>query len=195
MWRGRSTSGRRAGTEELLRELLEDRDLYEISGGGVTFTGGEPLLQAKALLPLLKALGREGIHRAVETCAAVPRECVETVLEHLDLVFCDLKCLSEPLHRQGTGASNREILENLRFLVGSARRLMIRIPVICGFNDGELPAMAEFVRSLPGAPETELLPYHELCRAKYEALGRPFGTDGYRAPAEDELHGMRELFR
>ena len=161
----------------------------------MTFTGGEPLLQAQALRPLLKELGRLKIHRAVETCMAVPWETAEPLLEELDLVFCDFKCLSDSLHREGTGASNRQILENLRLLAVRAKRLVVRIPVIVGFNDGELADMAAWLRDLGDGFETELLPYHDLCASKYEALRRPFLTEGYRTPSKAEMETFRSLFR
>ena len=187
--------GRHMDADVLFQEILEDRDLYGISGGGVTFTGGEPFLQAAALAPLLRRLGREGIHRAVETSMAIPWETAEPLLEDLDLVFCDMKCLSGDLHRQGTGRSNEGILQNLRRLAGRAKRLVVRIPVIVGFNDGELADMAAWLRELGGGFETELLPYHDLCASKYEALRRPFRTEGYRTPTEREMETFRAIFR
>ncbi len=153
------------------------------------------MLQARALLPLLKELGRLGIHRAAESCMAVPWETAELLLDELDLVFCDFKCLSEDLHREGTGVSNRQILENLRRLAGLAKKLVVRIPVIVGFNDGELGDMAAWLRDLGDGFETELLPYHNMCASKYEALRRPFLTEGYRTPSEAEMEAFRGLFR
>lgn len=186
--------GRYATVDELLQELAEDMDIYMESGGGVTFSGGEPVLQNEFLLEVLQACKARGIHTAVETAGCWAWERMEALLPYIDLVYCDLKSLDERKHVYATGVSNTGIIENLRRLSRACSRLIVRIPVVAGFNEDELPQMASFIGALEPPPEVELLPYHSLCVAKYQALGRPFLAEAYRAPTPEQLKRYSALF-
>ena len=165
--------GKDVTPEEILPALLEDREFYEQSGGGVTLSGGECLLQpafSKALLSLLK---KEGIHTCVDTSGAIPQKNLEAVMEFTDLFLFDVKAIDENVHLACTGKSNRKILENLAFLTKSGKMCEIRTPVVPGFNDGEVEKIKEFLKGLPNITAHKLLPYHDLARSKYQSLGLP----------------------
>ena len=186
--------GKEMSVAEVLEEVLRDRDLYEISGGGVTLSGGEPVLQTAFLAELLQELKKAGVHTAVETAGCYETERLERILPFVDLLYMDLKCLEEEKHRRVIGASNGPILQNIQVAAQKAKKPVIRIPVIPGFNDGELPAMAEYIRNLPGHMEVELLPYHDMCAGKYEALNRPFLVEGYTVPGAEAMKAYRSWF-
>ncbi len=157
--------------EALADRLLRRSDLYEATGGGVTLSGGEPLLQADFAAELLSLL--EGkTHRAIETCGYASRETFETVINNCDFVFMDLKLYDEEAHRRYTGVSNKQILENARILQKSCIPHKFRIPLIPNITDTEdnLRALSEII----GEDEAELLSYNRLAPAKYASVGRKF---------------------
>ena len=163
--------GRRYTVEKLLPQLLEDKTFYENSGGGVTLSGGECLLQADFCAELLKALKAQGIHTAVDTCGFVNRESLDKVIPHTDLFLYDMKAMDEALHIRLTGQSNGLILENLRYLDSLGKDIHIRIPFVPGCNDDQMPAMAQFVKTLSHVSQVDVLAYHNYAGSKYEALG------------------------
>ena len=156
---------------DLLPRLMEDRDFYENSGGGVTLSGGECLLQADFCAELLAAIKKEGIRTAVDTCGAVPQSAIEKVLPFADVFLYDLKAASSELHRALTGEPNERILSNLRFLVDSGAKIEIRVPFVPEKNGAEMEAIAELVASLDPAIPVRVLAYHDLARSRYAALG------------------------
>ena len=167
-------SGVRRAAGDVLREALSDAAFYE-DGGGLTLTGGEPLLQpafAEALLRLAKA---ERLNTAIETTGNAPWETIEAVSPYVDLWLFDLKHMDSPAHRKWTGLGNELILSNLRRLAASGAPIRVRMPLIPEVNSSEdnLRRTGEFVAGLGGAVRSlDLLPYHKLARAKYEALGQ-----------------------
>lgn len=186
--------GRKQTAEELLKEVIKDKVFYDTSGGGVTFSGGECMLQPAALLEVLKLCKENGIHTAVDTAGCVPWESFERILPYTDLFLYDMKCFSEELHIQGTGVSNQLILENLKKLSAEFEGdIMIRIPVIPGFNEEaqELQAMADFLSGLR-IKEVELLPYHKMGGHKYEAAGMKFTE--YTVPDKEKMEEYKKLF-
>jgi pyruvate formate lyase activating enzyme len=170
----------------VLQEVLRDRPFYE-GGGGLTLTGGEPTLQpemAEALLRLAKA---EAISTAMETCGHTAWHAIQRLLPYLDLILFDLKHLDSETHRAFTGVGNQLILSNLRQLAALNVPLVIRVPLIPGFNATRecLRDIAGFLLELNGAVErVELLPYHTLGRSKYLALGKEYPWDGHARLAE-----------
>lgn len=163
--------GRMYSADEVMAEILKDRRFYAASGGGVTFTGGECMLQPDFLEDLLKQCRKQGIHTAVDTAGNIPFDRFEQILPYTDLFLYDVKLLDSEKHRKYTGASNRLILENLEKLLRLGAKLYIRIPVIPGVNKEEIPTMEKYLSAL--CPEKiELLPYHRLGEDKYLALGR-----------------------
>ena len=156
--------------EEALEAALEDRFFYG-TDGGVTLSGGEPLLQAEFAAAAAQRLKEEGIRTAIDTSGFAPWEKFELILPYADLFLYDLKAFDEDLHRELTGVSNGLILENLQKLCDKNARIFIRIPVIPGVNDGELEAIADFIAPLP-IENVELMAYHDTARDKYTALHR-----------------------
>ena len=163
--------GREVSADELIPLLLEDREFYEASGGGVTLSGGECLLQADFCAELLKKLKAEGISTAVDTCGYVKREELEKVVPYTDVFLYDVKAADSDVHLRLTGVPNGLILDNLRFLDGAGAKTEIRIPFVPGLNDGEIPAIAGLLRPLSHVTGVRLLPYHDMAAAKYAALG------------------------
>ena len=180
--------------EEVMAEVHRDRDYYNDSGGGVTFSGGEPFLQKEFLLELLRLSKRAGLHTAVDTAANVPFEWIEEALPYTDLFLFDCKVIDEERHRAVTGVSNRRILENLRKLGDGRARVWVRVPVIPGTNDTpeEIGAIAEFLTDLPGVEQVELLPFHHLGSGKYDSLGLDYPSQELKPPSESQ---MEELVR
>jgi len=190
----RKVCGRKYTVGEVLAEVIKDKCFYDTSGGGVTFSGGECMMQVDFLLELLKKCKENGIHTAVDTAGCVTWEKFENILPYADLFLYDVKCFSEDLHIQGTGVSNKLILENLKRLSAEfAGDINVRIPVIPGFNDDpeEMQAMADFLNCLR-IKEVELLPYHKMGEHKYEAAGMTFTE--YAVPEKEKMEGYKSLF-
>ncbi len=183
--------GRETTVEELLPRLLEDREFYAQSGGGVTLSGGECLMQADFCATLLSALKAEGIHTAVDTCGLVPRASLDRVIPYTDIFLYDIKAYDEEVHRRCTGAPNAQILENLRYLDARGVPIEIRIPFVPDYNDGEIEAIARFLAPLQSVTKIRLLAYHSYAGSKYEALGMENKLPT-RLPTEAELKKARE---
>ena len=177
-----SVCGSGMTSEELAKRLLRDRDVYEMSGGGVTFSGGEPLMQHAFVAEVLEILAGEGIHTAMETSSCAAHDIYRKTLEHVSLVFADMKLFDREAHIRYTGVPNDNIKRNLRWLLDeSGKKCIIRVPLIPGITDTDenLAAIGEFV----GDAETELLPYNAMAGAKYASVGKTYtlSADEYRA--------------
>ena len=140
--------GEEKSADELLPELLKDKEFYQNSGGGVTLSGGECLLQTDACVELLKKLKENGVHTAVDTCGFVPINALERVKDYTDVFLYDIKAFEEETHKQCTGQSNRLIFENLLFLEERGCKMEIRIPYVPDYNDKEIHKIIEFVKNL-----------------------------------------------
>ena len=186
--------GKEVSADELLPALLEDRDFYETSGGGVTLSGGECLAQADFCAELLARLKAEGIHTAVDTCGSVPRENFDKVIPYTDIFLYDVKAFDEDVHIRCTGQSNRLILENLRYLDGLGRDIEIRIPYVPGYNDGQMEKIAAFLKTLQHVRGIKVLAYHNFAGSKYAALGME-NTLPPVLPTEDEIARAQALFQ
>lgn len=172
--KAREIVGRCMSIEEIMEEVLSDRMFYESSGGGVTFSGGEPLVWADILVKLIRACKEEGIHTAIETSGYGQWDCIRPVFEAVDLVLYDLKAMDSSLHYQLTGVSNEEILDHARKICHELKKpMVIRIPVVPGCNDSEdnIRKTAAFIKEeLDPGFMVNLLPYHNLGTAKEERL-------------------------
>ena len=168
---------RRVEVRELYGEILKDEPFFR-HGGGVTLSGGEPLLQSEFAAQLLKLLQERKIHTAIETALLVPKENLHRVLPHLDLVFADCKLLDEEAHRKATAVSNRRIKENIELLLTSEQRerVVIRTPMIPGYTatDENIAAIAKFLARLYPDVRYEILNYNPLASAKYHLVGREY---------------------
>ncbi len=185
--------GRTYSVEEVLNEVLKDKMFYDNSGGGVTFSGGECMLQVGFLQEVLKACRANGIHTAVDTAGNVPWESFERILNDTDLFLYDVKLFDGEKHKRYTGVDNRRILENLTRLLDAKANVYIRIPIIGGVNDSteEMEKIRDFLR--PHRPQrTELLPYHALGLHKYEALGME--KQEFSVPDEALMRRLRAVF-
>ena len=163
--------GKEMMPQELLPLLLEDRDFYEVSGGGVTLSGGECLSQADFCAELLRALKEKGIHTAVDTCGFVSQSALDQVIPYTDVFLYDIKAFDEDVHRRCTGRSNKQILENLVYLDSCGKDIEIRIPYVPGFNDDQIHKIAAFLKNLNHVKAVKVLPYHNYAGSKYAALG------------------------
>jgi len=165
--------GKYMTVDEVMQEVLKDRRFYENSGGGVTLSGGEPTTQLNFAVALLQRCKQQGLHTTLDTCGYAPWSTMEKLLKYTDLVLYDIKHMDPVKHRQGTGESNRIILENARRI---AKRwpMRVRVPLIPGFNDSvdDVRAIARFVRTELGSVEIDLLPYNKFGEAKFERLDK-----------------------
>lgn len=154
--------GKTMNVEEVMREIRKDLIFYDESGGGVTFSGGEPFLQPDFLMELLEACRRERIHTAVDTTCHAPWPILEAAAKKANLFLCDLKHLDNQKHEIYTGVPNGQILDNLGRLAEYAENMIIRIPIIPGFNSSkeDISASADFVESLENVREIDVLPYN-----------------------------------
>ena len=190
----RALSGRTVSVEDVLCEIEKDAVFYRVSGGGVTVSGGEPLLQAAFVADLLRACQERGIGTAIETCGYADWTDFALVLRHTDAVLFDLKHADPRAHRRLTGASNARILANLRRVVASGVPVSARVPLVPGCNADEdaVRAIAGLVRELK-IRDLHLLPYHRLGETKYRALGRGYPLDGVAPPADATVRRLAEV--
>ena len=186
---------RRVEAEELVREIRHQAVFYRFSGGGVTFSGGEAAMQPDFLAELADRLYDDGVSLAIETCGVFDFHRLAPVLRKMDLIFYDFKHIDPETHREYTGRDNRLVLENLPRTAALGVPLVVRIPVVPGFNadDGTLSAMFRWLRDHVPAAALELLPCHSFGEEKYRQLGRkvpnfpapdPADMDRWRAMAE-----------
>ena len=181
--------GKDVTVEEILPELLSDLPYYRRSGGGITLSGGEILAQPKFAKDLLQACKENGLHTAVESTANAPFDVIEQILPYLDLYLLDIKHMDSEKHKQYTGASNQLILENAKKIAQSGVQLVIRTPVVPGFNDtaAEIKAISKFAASLQGVEEHHLLPYHRLGQDKYTGLNRNYALKDVEPPSKEKM--------
>jgi pyruvate formate lyase activating enzyme len=189
-------SGSLRTVEDVMKTVRADAPFYRNSGGGMTVSGGEPLLQPEFTGALLAAAKAEGIHTALDTAGNVPYERFEAVLPNADLLLFDLKCMDNERHLQAVGAENTRILENLRRLGQGDTPVWIRIPVIPGVNDTEenMRAVAVFLAALPAVRRLELLPYHSLGAGKHESLGNTYTAAELKAPSKEHMTMLAAMF-
>ena len=182
----REISGRTATADEVFSVIMRDRAYYETSGGGVTLSGGEPLLQPDFAFELLRLCKEAGLHTAVETAANVPWSVFDRLLPFIDLVLCDVKGADPALHQKNTGVSNRLILENAEKLKQSGKTVRFRMPYVPGYNDAELPA----VRALTAGFPLELMAYHAIGASKYAALGLDYPCAKVAPPEKADMSAL-----
>jgi len=190
-------SGERRTVGEVVAELVRDRVFYERSGGGVTLSGGEPLLQPEFTAALLNACKREGLHTALETSGCQRWEAFERLLTDLDLLLYDLKIMDPGKHQRLVGVSNELILENLRRAVGRGVPTIVRVPVVAGLTDDieNYGTMAEFLRGISPIGRVDLLPYHRLGEGTYARLGRTYALLGIPLVTDEKLAELASILR
>jgi pyruvate formate lyase activating enzyme len=183
--------------QEVMASIEREIPFYDESHGGVTFSGGEPLMQPTFLSTLLKACRAQEIHTVVDTSGFASWKIFERIREDVDLFLYDLKHMDGIRHRAVTGVSNDVILENLRRLTATGAKCIVRIPLIPGINDDEnnLVESGKFLASLAHIQSVELMGYHDIAQAKYEALGRDYTLAGMKPPAKTEIDHAAGLLR
>lgn len=187
--------GKHMTVEEVMKEIEKDIIFYTLSGGGVTISGGEPLVQWKFVREIFRKCQEEAIHTALYTCGHSSWEIMKEVLEFVDLVLYDIKVIDAEKHLKYTGVTNRVILENAKRIDSEGIPLMIRIPIIPGYNDSEksIRHTAEFIVRLKHVKEVGILPYHCYGLQKYKRLGRQYKLENCESPTKDKLQNIREI--
>ena len=193
----REMAGRLMTVPEVLAEVERDRLFYEESGGGVTFSGGEPLLQWRFLVELLRTCREQDLHTALDTSGFAAWEVFERILPYTNLVLYDLKHTDPEQHRKVTGAPLEPILRNLECLSDRGIPLWLRVPLVPGINDdmANLRRVGELAARLPGIRRVSLLAYHPTAAGKYERLGRPYRLPETPAPADEQMAAAAAVLR
>ena len=186
-YKARELSARAYSVRALLEEIEKDSVVFRNSGGGVTLSGGEPMIHPAYAAELLARCRSKGIHTAVETCGAVSWRNFEQVLPFVELFLYDLKLIDSEKHEHWTGVSNRLILENATRLAELGKRIIARVPLIRQVNDDdeEFTSIARFAAGLKNAGELHILPFHQVGSSKYELVGREYGMQD--VPEENDL--------
>jgi pyruvate formate lyase activating enzyme len=189
--------GKTMTVEEVVSEIAKDTVFYDESSGGVTFSGGEPLLQPSFLIALLKACGELDLHRTVDTSGYADTRVLLNTARFTELFLYDLKHMDSEKHRRFTGASNKKILNNLKCLSQQGAEIVIRFPLVPGINDDaeNIDRTGEFVSSLPSVKRLNLLPYHWTAAAKYKNLGLDFKTKDIPKPSREHLEAIAGRLR
>lgn len=166
-------TGWQATVDEVMDEIRKDMPFFDQSGGGVTFSGGEPFAQPEFLMALLLACQDVSIHRTIDTSAYASRKIMLDAAKITDLMLCDIKHMDSGRHKEFTGVGNERILENIRALAGTDCELRIRLPLIPGVNDSRenIAATIKFIRQLECVSSVDVLPYHQAAKSKYRKLG------------------------
>ena len=187
-------SGNPMTVEEILAEVRKDKAFYDNSGGGMTVSGGEPLFHPSFTLALLKAAKEEGLHTCIETSGFAAWKDVEALIPYVDLFLWDVKETDAALHKQFTGVDNARILENLHRLDAAGAKMVLRCPIIPGYNarPEHLAGIAALANSLANVQRIEVEPYHPRGSSKSAAIGENYALEGLGFPAEDVVKGWME---
>ncbi len=183
--------------EKVMMEIEKDKKFFEESGGGVTFSGGEPFAQHEFLYGLLNACRKRNIHTTVDTTGYIKREQLNDIHKLVDLFLYDLKHMDDKLHKKYTGVSNKLIIENLKWLSNRKRNIIIRFPVVPGYNDSEknIDLMRFLLEKLyPDVKHIDLLPYHKMAGSKAKRLGLKQQVDEIEEPDAQKLGYIRKKF-
>ncbi len=186
--------GKEFTVEELLPILLEDKDFYDNTNGGVTLSGGECLLYADFCAELLKRLKEKGIHTAIDTCGYVNREAIDKVLPYTDIFLYDIKALDNDVHIKCTGQSNKVILENLQYIDKKGKAIEVRIPYVPEYNANQMEKIAKFLKTVTNLKKVKVLPYHNYAVSKYLSLGMK-NTLPNVVPNEKDLNDKKLYFK
>ncbi len=189
--------GRWITVDELMVEIEKDRIFMEESGGGVTFSGGEPLMQHQALFALLKDCRVRKIHTALDTSGLVSESIFQQATELSDLILYDLKSLNDKIHRKYTGMSNKKILDNLEIALKGEARIVLRIPLVAGFNDTredqqQLIAYLAGLDNQHNLDQIDILPYHLFGTQKYKRFHKKNRQNGFGTPSGETVNSLKE---
>ncbi len=182
-------SGMEMSVDEVIEKVLRDKSFYENSGGGLTVSGGEPLMHPTFVLELFKKAKEKNIHTAIETSGYANSDIIESILPFTDLVLFDVKETNSELHKQYTGKDNSLILENLKLLNQNGAKIILRCPIIPGYNDRDehFEGIARLANELNSVERIDIEPYHNLGKGKAKALGKDYPLSGLTLPTEDQI--------
>ena len=189
-------SGRTISSSDLMEEILKSTIYYDFSEGGVTFSGGEPLLQGAFLKEMLEKCKKEGIHTALDTSGFSSLDTIKSIINDVDLFLFDLKIINDSLHKQFIGVPNKQIIDNLKFITQTrGKDVIIRIPVIPGITstDQNIEDILTLLSSLKAIREVNLLPFHNV-KEKYDRLGMEYKLEEVRAPSDEEMNLIKQRF-
>lgn len=195
--RALSLAGYEISSDEVIHILKKDLPFYKKSNGGITLSGGEPLLQQKFVLDILKQAKALGIHTCIDTTAYRKWEHIQEVVPYIDLFLVDLKSMDTSNHRELTGVGNGIILENIKQLVENDARIIFRVPVIPGVNDdiANFTLMVSFLKSLHSTIEgIELLPFNVMARSKYQRFGKPYLYTNLKTQTPEKMNEIAKIF-
>ena len=187
--------GKTVSASDILPALLEDKIFFDGSNGGVTISGGEPLMQHEFTAELLKLLKENGVHTALDTCLYASRESLDAVLPYVDIFLIDIKAIDKDVHKECTGVTNEIILDNLRYIDSLGKAYEIRIPYVPSQNSMEIEKIADFITTLENADRVKLLAYHDLSRTKYSALEMEYTMGDTAVPTKDEYEVAFEILK
>ena len=162
--------GKEYDAETLSEILAEDKDFYDQSGGGITLSGGECLMQADFCQELLERVKEKGIHTAVDTCGYVSRDAIDKVIPYTDIFLYDIKAYDDETHVYATTKSNKIILENIKYIDGLGKNIEVRIPIVPSVNDDQIEKVGRFLKDIKNLTKVRILPYHNFAGSKYEAV-------------------------
>ena len=189
--------GKEMSPKEVADEVLKDKD-YITNGGGITFSGGEPLLQSNFIIECVNETRKDipNLHVCIDTAGLIPYENIKKLLHIANIFLFDIKAISEDKHILGTGYSNKTILENLHKLDKENKDIWIRVPIIPGINDSndELELIADEINSLKNVKRVTLIPYHSLGHTKYDEMGMEYHYDYHLSIPEERLEEIKKLF-
>lgn len=186
--------GKEFTVDELCEILLEDKAFYDESGGGVTLSGGECLMQSDFCAELLKRLKESGVHTATDTSGFVTKKAIDTVFPFTDIFLYDIKAFDSEIHKKATGCQNEIILENLAYINELGGKTEIRIPYVPEFNAGEIEKIAKYLSSLECVTKVRVLPYHNYASSKYSALGME-NTLPETLPTDEEIENAKRILK
>jgi pyruvate formate lyase activating enzyme len=193
----REMVGREVTVSQVMAEIERDVAFYDESGGGVTFSGGEPLLQSDFLLALLRACKEKEVHTAVDTCGFSLWETLDRIRGYVDLFLYDLKLMDDAKHRKFTGVSNELILRNVQALSQRGHNITLRVPIIPGMNDDDenIRQIGAFAAALPRLNRVDVLPYHRAGVEKYNRLNKVYRLPEIRPPSEERMAEVAQVLR
>ncbi len=179
--------GQEVSAGDVVKKLLEDREYYALSGGGVTVSGGEPLQQPDFLSEILSQLKKEGINTAVDTSGYASGDAIGQVIKLADMFLFDVKAIDDTTHTTCTGVSNRIILDNLYRIDKAGVPIEIRIPLVPGYNDREIEPIGRFLKGLDMVKAVRILPYHDFAEGKYRALEMTYEMGNIKQPTREMI--------
>ncbi|MGI6424296.1 MAG: glycyl-radical enzyme activating protein [Tepidanaerobacteraceae bacterium] len=187
--------GKEMTVEEVVEEVMKDNMFYKRSGGGVTFSGGEPLMQPAFLLALLKEFKKQNVNTAIETSGYCDTEVLKEIADYLDIIHYDIKHMDTDIHKKITGVSNELILKNLKALDSKRKKIIVRIPIIPTYNDSEehIKSVVDFCSDLKSVEKIELLPYHNLGEYKYKSINREYELSELKTPDKEHMEKLLNI--